>query len=208
VQIAAYSGYPNDAAGDQRQAESLPMAVLPRIAFATSVDAVWPFDPPNQIHYSNKQLPSQRLARSVLSVEYGLGSPGDATSPLFVGAAAAPPGADPLLVAVDVELSGCVGGCFTRPYFEPPGLAPGQAAGFAIQVGDANRTWLNATTVAVTALGVHLSAHAPAPGLPVLATALGRSTWPVLTVYNSAGLPLVPFCFLLNGSACYEALDA
>ena len=165
-------------------------------------------DPPNQIHYQNKQLPSARLARSLLAVEYGLGAPGAATSPLYVGAAVvAPAGTDPLQVAVDVELSGCGSGCAAVPFFAPPGLAPGQAVGFAIQVGDANRTWLNATSVAVTALGLRLAADAPAAGLPVLATALGRSTWPVLTVYAANGLPLVPWCFLLNGTACYRALD-
>jgi hypothetical protein len=84
-----------------------------------------------------------------------------------------------------------------------------QAAGFQIQTNDAAKTWWNATT-AMSSDGnsIILSVTAPTTGLAAIASAYGRATWPVVTHYNSIGLPVIPWCFTIEGIPCYIANNA
>ena len=201
IQIAACNTcYQNVPAADLRQAQLSPLRNLPKIAFATAIDLVYPFSGVGDIHPTNKQAISARLAASVLSIEYGLNT--NAQSPFYAGAKAS---ADGTTVTVTVSLVGCAGGCTNSvPFFLPPNVTAAQSAGFQIQTNDAAKTWLNASAVP-TADGTGLILTALAPGLEVLASAYGRATWPVVTAYNALGLPVVPWCFALNGTACFAA---
>ena len=133
VQIAAYTGYGGFSGADLRQSELAPVSALPKIAFATPHDCVYPWSAPGDIHPTNKQCPSQRLANQILSMEYGKDTPSQ--TPLYAGATTS---TDGTLISVTVSLTGCVGGCaITAPWFVPPGVnETTQAAGFMIQTND------------------------------------------------------------------------
>ena len=133
VQIAAYTGYGGFSGADLRQSELAPVFALPKIAFATPHDCVYPWSAPGDIHPTNKQCPSQRLANQILSMEYGKDTPSQ--TPLYAGATTS---TDGTLISVTVSLTGCVGGCaITAPWFVPPGVnETTQAAGFMIQTND------------------------------------------------------------------------
>ena len=72
-------------------------------------------------------------------------------------------------------------------------ITVGMCDWFAIQVDDGPGSWLNAS-VALTSdsRSVVLSATA-GPGRSAVATRFGWNSWPVVTIYNEAGFPLVPW---------------
>lgn len=204
VQIAAYTGYGNAPGGDLRQAQLSPLTNLPRIAFATAIDLVYPYSAPGDIHPIAKQLISKRLSDSLLATEYSIVNTGPSISPFYSGATTKTNGVS---ISVSVTLTGCVDGCSaTTPYFVPPGVTDAQAAGFQIQTNDAAKTWWNATaTMSSDGNSIILSVTAPTTGLAAIASAYGRATWPVVTHYNSIGLPVIPWCFTIEGISCYSA---
>ena len=205
VQIAAYTGYSGFSGADLRQSQLSPVYNLPKVAFATCNDLVYPFSAPGDIHPVNKQAVSARLANQILSIEYGRDAPSQ--TPLYAGATTSTDGTQ---ISVTVSLTGCVGGCaITQPYFVPPGVTAAQAAGFLIQTDDAAKTWWNATaTPSADGQSLVLSVTAPATGFNAVASAYGRATWPITMAYNAIGLPVVPWCFTLGREvdvACYAA---
>ena len=207
IQIAAYTGYGNAPGGDLRQAQLSPLKNLPRIAFASAIDLVYPYSAPGDIHPIAKQLISKRLSDSLLSVEYSITNTGPSVSPFYSGATAKTNGVS---ISVSVTLTGCVDGCSaTQPYFVPPGVTDAQAAGFQIQTNDAAKTWWNVTAnMSSDGNSIILSVTAPTTGLAAIASAYGRATWPVVTHYNSIGLPVIPWCFTIEGIPCYTANNA
>jgi sialate O-acetylesterase len=204
VQIAAYTGYGNAPGGDLRQAQLSPLTNLPRIAFATAIDLVYPYSAPGDIHPIAKQLISKRLSDSLLATEYSIVNTGPSISPFYSGATTKTNGVS---ISVSVTITGCVDGCSaTTPYFVPPGVTDAQVAGFQIQTNDAAKTWWNATaTMSSDGNSIILSVTAPTTGLAAIASAYGRATWPVVTHYNSIGLPVIPWCFTIEGISCYSA---
>eukprot|EP01116_Phalansterium_solitarium_P019525 TRINITY_DN5491_c0_g1_i1.p1 TRINITY_DN5491_c0_g1~~TRINITY_DN5491_c0_g1_i1.p1 ORF type:complete len:513 (-),score=201.49 TRINITY_DN5491_c0_g1_i1:164-1702(-) len=202
VQIAACSTCygVTPAAGDLRQSQLSPVWALPKIAFAISNDLVVPWSDPADIHPTNKQGVSTRLAAQMLEIEYGVDT--IHSYPLYAGATTSTQGTQ---VTVTVALTGCAKGCYVLPETWPASTPAGAFAGWEIQVNDANGSWLNATaTPTADGQGLVLTVTAPSTGLAAVATAYGRASWPITAAYNSNGLPVVAWCYTLDGRICYK----
>lgn len=202
VQIAGYTGYgPGFSAGDLRQAQLSPLRSLSNVAFTTAIDGVVPWSSPSDIHPTNKQLMGTRMSNQLLVLEYGVNAPN--TYAFYSSAAASGSGAT---VSVTVALKGCVAGCTVVPGVIPPGVATNVTAAFAIQTNDAAMTWWNASaTLASGGQGLVLTATVSSSGLAAVATSYGRAAWPIVSAYNSLGLPVMPWCYTLAGVPCYNA---
>ena len=189
---------------DTRQAQQAPLGRVPKFAFATAVDQA-NFSDPTNIHYPTKQIVSARMARQLLAVEYGVEAP---EVPLFAGAEQVGGGPASQLV-VEVSLSGCGAACALVAAACPVADAA-QCAGFAVLVNGSG--WARAAPSVLAdgrtlALTVDVGAAGPAVAL---ATAYGRSNWPLVTLYADAGagLPVLPWCMTLGlavATPCYSA---
>jgi len=205
VQIAPCNCYGTgfDAA-DLRQAQLAPLASLPNIAWASTLDLVYPFSAPADIHPTYKQAVGARMANSLLAVEYGVDTPH--TSPMYAGAVAETNGA---ALSVTIELTGCLGGCTVTPGMLPPGVPVNVTDTWAIQTGDAAQTWWSATAGSgADGRSIILAAIASQSGLPVIATRYGRAPYPLASAANSIGLPVMPWCFTMAGAPCYNATSS
>lgn len=202
VQIAGWTGYgATGAAGDLRQAQMSPLSSLANVAFTTAIDLVAPWSSPTDIHPTYKQAVGARLAAQILDVEYGFAT--QDIYPTYAGASTATSGTS---ITVDIELAGCVSGCYLIPQVLPDGVTPNVSAAFLIQTNDAAKTWWNASA-SITPTGIQLSVTAPATGLAAIATSYGRAAYPLAVAFNSQNLPVLPWCNTLDGLACYAAND-
>lgn len=202
VQIAAcdtcYGTTP--AAGDLRQAQLAPLFTLPRIAFAVSNDLVVPWSAAGDIHPTNKQAVSARLANQMLAIEYGFETLH--TYPMYAGASASTSGKT---VTVTVQLTGCLKGCTVTAETWPSTAPNGTYAGWQVQTDDAARSWWNATAIPTAdGQGLVLTATTSSPGLNAVASAYGRAPWPITAAYNSDNLPVVSWCYTLGGVICFN----
>jgi hypothetical protein len=202
VQIAAcdtcYGTTP--AAGDLRQSQLAPLFSLPKIAFAVSNDLVLPWSAADDIHPTNKQAVSARLTNQILAIEYGFETPH--TYPMYAGASASTAGKT---VTVTVQLTGCLKGCTVSAETWPSTAPSGTYAGWQIQTDDTAHTWWNATATATAdGQGLVLTAAVSTTGLSAVASAYGRAAWPITAAYNSDDLPVVSWCYTLDGVICFN----
>jgi sialate O-acetylesterase len=202
VVIAPWSnGYENTAAADLRDSQMAPLSSLPKIAFATTTDLVYPYSDPADIHPTDKQDVGLRLANQILAIEYGVAERLSPT-PTYAGASST---ANSTTVSVTVALAGCgASGCLLLPIEVPPGVDPAQTATWAVQTADG--AWRPAAA-ALTAGGqeVVLTAAA-AGGLRAVASSYGRATYPLNAAVSASGLPVLGWCFTLAGVPCYATV--
>ena len=144
---------------------------------------VWPSTDPSNIHPTNKQDVSIRLASQILSIEYGLGQslvvPSYAGSSLMI---------DGSVTAVDVELRGCVGGCSVSPAFYPPGCLANTSASFMLLVADASGkvTAVNATATPLAGMGsLRISVPTPSTPFTVVGSSYGHASYPIAHTFNA-----------------------
>jgi hypothetical protein len=182
-------------------------ASIPNSSCASLVDGGDPLSPIGSVHSRNKQLVGRRVAAALSAALYGappLPTPGG-VGPTFAGASlsAAPSGA--LRATVRFEPASLAGGALV---FNPPHTSPWSNSsrcptetnvikaadcGFFNILGSDGVSY-NATDVAVGADGVTLELAAQAPaGTGAAGTEWGWNAWPVVSFYNVAGLPMVPW---------------
>jgi len=196
IQIAGYNYGPGPSPADLRTAQ-LAALTLSGVGWSSAIDVGNASD----IHPTDKQTVSYRLAASALDMIYGMNSPWQ--YPLYASASASTSGTK---VTVTVKFTaGSIGTGLTTsvPAYAAtaqanvcvPGLDPATECGFpTIQVNDANKSVLSATAaLSSDAQAIVLTATAPASGLTAISTSYGRAGWAVTTFFNSHGLPVIPW---------------
>ena len=202
VVIAPCNCYHGDfSAADLRQSQLATLGAIPKVAFSIATDLVYPYSATGDIHPVNKQDVSQRLANQILTIEYGQETVGYGI-PLYAGQSVLPDGS-----GIRVSLTGCgVAGCKVQSVTPPPQTA--HTATFAIQVADANRTWLPAqATVTADGQGLVLTPLTPITGSSILASSYGRADYPLNAATNALGMPVAGWCFTVNGDPCYSSTE-
>ena len=182
---ACYFG--NFDAADLRQSQLAVLGAIPKVAFSIATDLVYPFSDPTDIHPTNKQGVSQRLADQILSIEYGQDVVGHEI-PIFAGQKALQDG-----TGVVVNLTGCgSAGCRVQAVSVPPWVLPWQTGyTFALQANDAAKTWVPATGSASSdGQGLVLKcdgaiACAITSSYGVLASSYGRADYPLNAAVGS-----------------------
>ena len=202
VQLPEYVRANDTALAELREGQLAALA-LPGTGFACTADNGDPLGKDTSIHTLDKTTVSARLAALALAQVYGRAGVAH-LSPRYASASAAAPAGRTLTVTVSVTPGAAYAGLALVPP-SPAGahgnssLCPAQwgvearsCDWFAVQ--DSNGAWLNATA-AIGADGqtIVLTATASADGATANATRNGYADWPVVSVYNSAGLPLVPW---------------
>ncbi len=194
-----------------RQAQ-LAALTLPNVVWAATIDLVYPFSAPDNIHPTNKQGVGARLAAQILNNEYHVGTPGvNPTYGGFIGAVVT----GRTVVEATFGLNGCGAqglACVYAPAAAPPGVSANITdATFSLFIGTtlADATWMPATATfnrgtnapATLLLSVHVGGSAPA--VQVFASKWGRAQYPLVFAFGGNGLPLTPWCFLVTGQPCY-----
>ncbi len=182
-------------------------AAIPNSSCASLVDGGDPLSPIGSVHSRNKQLVGRRVAAALSAALYGappLPTPGGA-GPTFAGAALSASPAGALRATVRFDPASLAGGAlvFNPPHASPwsnssrcpteTGVIKAADCGWFAVVGSDGVSY-NASEVAVGADGatLELAAQAP-PGTAAAGTEWGWNAWPVVSFYNVAGLPMVPW---------------
>eukprot|EP00756_Hemistasia_phaeocysticola_P057874 Hpha_TRINITY_DN34483_c0_g1::TRINITY_DN34483_c0_g1_i1::g.96121::m.96121/K05970/SIAE; sialate O-acetylesterase len=187
-------------AADLRNAQLATVGAIPKVAFSVVTDGVYPYSSPGDIHPVNKQLTGSRLAAQLLAVEYGMPS-AKAVIPTFHNQSARGP-------VVEVLLEGCNGGCRTINATRPSQVHPNHTATFSIQTDDINNTWWPAkATVTQDGNGYYIEPESGCIIGNAIATSYGRADYPLNVAVNAYDMPVAPWCFFMNGSACYDRLE-
>ncbi len=198
VQLPGYVRQNDTQLGSFRQAQLAALA-LPNVGFVCTADDSDAYD--GSIHNRDKAVVGARMGAVALNMIYGM-TQTPYLSPMYESAAAVTQGTT-VTVTVQVNKEGIYDGLeWVDPSFDsnttwcpcaPPRGVCNQSCGwFGIQTSDGK--WLNATaTITSDKQSIILTAEAAAPGLTVVSTSNGYADWPVVNVFNSAGLPLVPW---------------
>lgn len=189
------------ATGAMRDAQQAALA-LPYVSLASAIDIGDPTGPWGSVHPRHKQPVGTRLMLGALALSYGQ------TSTIYKGPTFA--SASATVAGTTVTVSAAFTGdsvSAANPLNIIPGVicptqlgVPAAQCGYPTIVTSAGS--LNAT-VAVSGNGLNLifTATAPTANPTVQSVAYGYSQWPVITVYNVAGLPIVPFSKNITATA-------
>ena len=204
VQLPEYLRLNDTALAELREAQLSVVDSLSGTGMAVTADNGDPLSKDTSIHTLDKTTVAARLAAHLRALVYGADVAHD--SPRYASASAAPPAGRALTVTV--RLRGGAGGPPLSLVHAPPdadgphansSLCPHQwgvedrsCAWFEVQ--DSTGAWVNASA----ALGgdgasVVLTATATADGATANATRNGYADWPVVSFYDTAGLPLQPW---------------
>ena len=181
-------------------------ASIPNSTCAWLVDGGDPLSPIGSVHSRNKQLVGRRVAAALSAALYGappLPTPGGA-GPTFAGAAlaAAPSGA--LSATVRFVAASLAGGAllFNPPHASPwsnssrcpteTGIIKAADCGWFSIIGSDGLSYNASAAVGADGVTLQLAAQAPA-GTAAAGTEWGWNAWPVVSFYNAAGLPMVPW---------------
>jgi sialate O-acetylesterase len=180
-----------------RQAQFDVARALQNVTVAVIDDDGDPLAPAGSVHSRRKQLVAARLAAGAMAVQYGhTGTP--IIGPVYASAADVS-GGGTLAADVVFEGSSVAGGLtlqlgLNNTSFCPvdAGIPLSSCAWFALR-GAQSGAWVNATGVEiVNGTAVRLSAAAGGDAA-VSATAFGWGAYPVVTLFNGAGLPVTPW---------------
>ncbi len=182
--------------------------VLDKVVWVSTLDLVYPFSSPTDIHPTNKEVVGSRMAWQILKVEYQHPEAAFATFPTYQQLG--PVAMTGQTITVTVELNGCAAGCVLRPATLPPGVAANLTEAFAIEAGN---VWYPATAaMGNDGQSVELTVTLPAgASTEVSATRYGRCEYPLAALFNSFddaghGWPAAPWCYRWKErTACYVA---
>jgi hypothetical protein len=178
----------------------------PNASCAVIVDDGDPLSPIGSVHSRNKQLVGRRVAALLSAALYGappLPTPGG-VGPTFASAAlsAAPNGA--LRATVRFEPASLAGGALVLnpPHTSPwsnssrcpteTGIIKAADCGWFSIIGSDGLSYNASAAVGADWVTLQLAAQAPA-GTAAAGTEWGWNAWPVVSFYNAAGLPMVPW---------------
>lgn len=198
VQLPEYINANNSDLAELREGQ-LSGLQLPNVSFVCTADNGDPLGKDTSIHTLDKTTVGRRLAATALCTAYGR-SEQPCHSPRYGKATAITRGLT-VTVTITVVSEGLAGGLV----WVAPSPASNSSwcphskmvetrscAWFAVQTSD--QAWLNASAaISSDGTAVVLTATAATVGLQAVATANGYGDWPVVNVYNRAGLPLVPW---------------
>jgi len=188
VQLAPYPAGGTSALADIRLAQTAALS-LPFVGMGTAVDLGDMASPSGNIHPRDKQDVSRRLFHSAAGIAFN-------ATVLYTG---------PLVTSVTATSN--FPNAVVQLQFDPTSLGNGlvlkqatcptgvTCAGFEIQSAD--KAWHVVSTVAILGNAVNLQSYASA-NLGVLGVRYGYADWPLITVYNSVGLPTTPFILPVN----------
>jgi hypothetical protein len=204
-----------------RAAQVAAAASEPKATLACGTDAGDPLSPYGSIHPRRKRILGQRLAAGALHQIYGKAQQ-PWSGPVYdsseaVGEAGGSSGSSSLLQVRVRFKAGSIGGgglqlrpwsaeSFSSRCPEEAHVPGWQCEWFSIQASSG--AWLNASSVQVEEGGqtLLLSVQAPAAAagsapLKPVASRNGWSAWPVVILYDAAGLPALPWEQQLGGPA-------
>ena len=201
VQLAPYTG--GAALGPFREMQcATTWGAIANSSCAVIVDDGDVLSPIGTVHSRNKQLVGRRVAAGLAAALYGAASA--ERGPQYAGAAlASAPGG---LLSADVRFDPATLGGRALVYAPPAasqwsnssrcpaelGIVRLQdCAWFYILASDA-RAYNATVTLGASGTTLHLGAQAPAGTLAV-GTSYGYNAWPVVSYYNAAGWPMVPW---------------
>jgi len=181
---------------DTRQ-QQLAGLELPAVGFATAVDLGDPFSPAGSIHPRYKQAVGDRLSRSMRNIAYGQNI--NWQGPTLKSLAIAPGANFSIVVEFDIyESSGLVQGNAPIGYVGCPSNGTGVCTGWEIQLSDTK--WYPSTDSAVVDTR-HVQVNFNVPeGLNATTLSYAYSVWPLCTLFNTEGLPAIPFSTKLPSS--------
>ncbi len=159
--------------------------------------------PHGSVHPRNKQTVAQRFVAAALPLLYGI--PAAYLNPAYRSASAVTAGTT-ATVTVSFDPATVGTGLTIVPSACPvsQGVPADECAWHEIQTSDG--AWTNATAaVTPDGAGLTLTATVASPGLLVNATRSSFSPWPVVTVYNQAGLPALPWWEAVDDAAAAAA---
>jgi len=196
MQLAAYVAENNTLLAEVRDVQLNTTLSTPFTAIASATDLGDLYSPQGIIHPRTKVVNSRRMARAAAGVIYGV--PGAQRGPTYAGAAAvAGAGAGVLSVRVDFDPATLGGGLVlqapTNLPDDPRLLPPWNFAWPAVLGSDG--LWRNATwgLGGVNATSLVLSAGGAPQGVVPTATSYAFGNWPANVLYNSEGLPALPW---------------
>jgi len=193
VQIAGYNYGSGTAPADLRVAQ-LAGLTQPNVGYSTAIDVgTW-----NDIHPKDKQTVATRLGNSALQQVYG-----QSIAWQFPRYASSTTLTSGTTVQVTVKFQAGTIGTGLTTTVPAPALAaqanvcvtglPATECGFPT-ITTSTSAVLNATiTLSDDKTSMILSATASGLGQTATASSYGRSSWPVTTVFNSLGLPVIPW---------------
>jgi hypothetical protein len=200
VQLPAYVRSNDTFLASFREAQLsiIDQKTAPNVFYISTVDLGDAYD--GSIHNRDKAAVGARMGAAVLANLYNVSS-APWRSPRYGAAYATTQGTTVTVnVTVDDPRSLYDGLVVVPPSFDSNATWCPNARGvediscdwFAVQTSDG--TWHNATAApSADGRSLVLTAVTSTPGLAAVATRNGYADWPVTSVYNSAGLPLVPW---------------
>lgn len=145
------------------------------------------------VHSPYKQDPAKRASQALLNLAY-YQTQTAYLGPRYTGAAAVASAPGSLTVQVSFDPTTLYGAGLTlnTSVVCPPGIAVTSCEAFAIQTSDC--AWRANGTAALSSDAMSLLITVPAPaGVTAVATRGYFANWPLVQVYNAAGLPAEPW---------------
>jgi hypothetical protein len=180
---------------------------IPRVFTASTLDMGEPAGGP--VHSPFKQVPAARAAAALQALAYGASAVAY-IGPRYASSSAAPaPPAGTVAVTVTFDPASLRGApvALNTSVACPAGVTAASCEAFGVQTSDcAWHTGAGNVTAAVTpdGTGITLTATLP-PGSPAGLTAVGTrglfGNWPLVQLYNGAGLPAEPWYEAVTGVA-------
>jgi len=196
VQLAPYVQGSYPILPQLRQAQLAALA-LPNTGVATAVDAGDDQSPEGIIHPRDKEIVGYRLFLNAQALVYGGNLP--YLGPMFPTWEALQTVGTTVSASVTFDSSSVENGLYLKKGRCPGGPVPESGCGWPmLQTSDGK--WNNATITVTGTNTVQFTATASTASVTVVGISYAYNDWPIATIYNSFGLPALPFYFAESGN--------